>query len=97
MPSFKNSKLLTRGKLITKPAYQTVMKEITRALVSGLRSFILTGDAGILMGLPARYLIVSCERLQNFDDNRFWIEHITVEALEVPNGEEGFDLTLILQ
>lgn len=94
IPSFKNSKLLTRGKLITKPEYQKVMKDIIRAFESGLRSAILTGDSATLTEDALRRWTVSVAQLKHFDDNRFWVSEITVDCMDVPKGEEGCDLTL---
>jgi len=94
LPSFKNSKLLTRGKLITKPEYQKVMKEIIRAFESGLRSATQTSaDATWMVDSPAPW-IVSLRHLRSFDDNRFWINSISVDCIEVEKSEEGCDLNL---
>jgi len=91
LPSFKNSKLLTRGKIITKPEYQKVMKEIIRAFASGLRSAIqTTGDA-----IPMEHSVLCLIAwLKQFDDSRQWINSITVDCIEVEKGQEGCDLNL---
>jgi hypothetical protein len=94
LPSFKNSKLLTRGKLITKPEYQRVMQQIIRAFESGLRSATQTNaDATWMVDSPAPWIVL-LRHLRGFDDNRFWVSSITVDCLDVPKGEEGCDLTL---
>ena len=94
IPSFKNSKLLTRGKLITKPEYQKVMEAITRAFESQLRSAIQTSeDATWMVDSPAPW-IVCVRHLQGFDDNRFWLPEITIKSEEVEKGEEGCTVTL---
>lgn len=92
-PSFKNSKLLTRGKLITKPEYQRIMQEITHAFESGLRSATLIAD---IETWTEGCHVVSTVWLQRFDDSRQWLPSLSVTGLEVEKGQEGCDLTLEL-
>lgn len=47
VPAKKNSKLLTHGKLVTKPEYQKWMKKCLDAFVFQLISIIPTGDAAM--------------------------------------------------
>jgi len=94
LPSFKNSKLLTRGRSITKPEYQKVMADIIRSFESDLRSATQTSaDATWMVDSPAPWIVL-LRHLKGFDDSRQWISKIEVDFMEVEKGQEGCDLTL---
>jgi hypothetical protein len=86
VPSFKNNKMLTRGKLITNPKAQSWMDRATRSFESQLLSAIRTTGAGMPMGLPQHFWTALSEL---FDDSVQWIPEICVRAEKCAKGEEG--------
>ena len=86
IPSKKNNKFLTRGRLITKPEYQKVIKKITDGFVSELLSGSAIIVGATLMEDYPPFLTVS---LLPEDDCWTWIPEITVKGLPCPKGMEG--------
>lgn len=86
VPNFKNQKMLTRGRLITKPERQKWMERCVQSFVSQLRSYAVTEGKGIWTGRWSPSLIVSS---LPEDDCRQCIPQITLQAVEVAKGEEG--------
>jgi hypothetical protein len=86
IPSFKNSKMLTRGKLITNPKMQRQMEEIIRSLGSQLLSCARTLEGETLTGPQAQSLIAS---LLPEDDSRQWIPELVINSRDCDKGNEG--------
>lgn len=86
VPSFKNSKLIARGRLITKPERQVWMEKATQSFVSQLISLSQTIGDGTWTDQQRRSWILS--HLPE-DDSRQWIKEIHIECTEVYKGCEG--------
>ena len=91
VPSFKNSKMLTRGRLITDPRKREVMDKITDAFESQLRSALATTGEGTRTGRLVRSLTVCATE---FDDSVQWIPEIHVYVERVAKGHEGAVITI---
>lgn len=91
VPSFKNNKMLARGKLITHPKKQQWMEQAIHDLESQLRSLCQTSDGATSMGLVARSLIAWSQR---FDDSVQWVDQLHILAVELPKGEEGANIDI---
>jgi hypothetical protein len=91
VPAFKNSKLLTRGKIITKPEYKQWMERCVQAFAFQLFSAIRACDAGTSTEQPALCLIVS---LLPEDDCWTILPELHVRAERCPKGEEGATITI---
>lgn len=89
IPSFKNSKVLARGRMFTKPAYQKTMERITRSFEFQLKSALQTTGTGTPMEPYQPCSIVSLGQLVPLDDSRQWIPEIHVKAVKVSKGQEG--------
>lgn len=90
--SFKNSKMLTHGRLITAPKKQAAMDSYIRAIESALSSMFQTSDTGMATGCSLASWIQSCVPL---DDSRHWMpESDGWRFVEVPKGEEGADIII---
>lgn len=90
VPAKKNSKLICRGMLITKPEYQKWMKACLDSFISQLSSATPTaaGATSTVASQPSwTYLLPP-------DDNWQVIPHITVKGVLVAKGEEGADIEL---
>ncbi len=91
VPSFKNSRLIARGRLITKPEYRKWMDRATRSFEFQLSSASLTiADATRTAPSPPS----SIAWWTRFDDSRQWIREIHVQVEIVPKGAEGAILLL---
>lgn len=77
VPSKKNSKMLTRGHLITKPEYQKWMEKCIQGFVSQLSSGTATIEEGMQTGALPQSLIAS---LMPEDDSWQWIPEIRILA-----------------
>lgn len=79
VPSKKNSKMITRGRLITKPEFQKRIQEITQDLKSQLTSLMATIDAGTITTEQQHCLTALLTHSMDFDDSWQWIpeEHYT--------------------
>ena len=91
VPGIKNSKLLCRGRLVTKPEYQKWMKRAIQAIESQLLSGTPTSDAATWTTQQRLSWIVSN---MPWDDSWTWIPEITVRATKVPRGQEGATITI---
>ncbi len=91
VPSFKNGKLLTRGRLITHPAKQKWMKKAARSIESQLRSALQITETGTLTEPTQRSLILTSLLLE---DSLAWIGAPCGRWLKVKKGEEGADITI---
>lgn len=86
VPSFKNSKMLTRGKLITDPKKQQFMDRVIRSFASQLFSLSQTIGPGTPTGHSPRCLIASS---LPEDDSVKFISEETVSVQFVEKGMEG--------
>lgn len=91
VPSFKNNKMLTRGKLITDPVKQKWMQRAIGDLESQLLAAYSMAVAETSTGCVALYLTAWSKR---FDDSIHWIPEISVKATKCENGEEGADILI---
>lgn len=93
MPSFKNSKMLTRGHLITDPARQRWMDRAIQAIESQLRSAFLTNGGETPME-PCLHSLIAWSK--QFDDSVHWLPDIRIKAVTVPKGDEGATMEIEL-
>ncbi len=93
VPSFKNNKMLARGKLITDPKKQKWMDQVTRSLESQLLSAIRMSVAGMETALPLPFWTALSEQ---FDDSVQWIPEIYVKAERCEKGDEGATICIEL-
>lgn len=96
IPSFKNNKMLTRGKLITDPKKQKKMDAITQDLRFQLISLFRTSGDVTQMALSQPCLTALSRHCEKFDDSVQWIPKITIQVKKVRKGFEGADITLTL-
>ena len=90
VPAFKNSKLLARGRLLTKPAYKEWMLDCGISFESQLRSAIPTEGDETWTARFQRFLTASLPP----DDNWQCIPEIHVKAELCAKGEEGATITI---
>jgi len=86
VPSFKNNKMLVRGRLITDPKKQKWMQRCIQSFESQLFLLTRTTAAGTLTDNSLRSLIASSLPL---DDSHQWIPEIKIEAVQLEMGHEG--------
>ena len=91
VPSMKNSKMLTRGKLITKPEYQKWMERCIQSFESELR-YLCRTKRDVTETEPPQ--LCSIASLNQFDDSVHWIPEIDIRVQTVPKGEDGAIITL---
>lgn len=91
VPSFKNGKMIARGKLITMPARQKWMDRAIQSIEFQLRSAIQINTGEIQTEQQLRSLIASSVPL---DDSRQWIAEIHVKWIDVAKGKEGAFITI---
>ena len=91
VPSFKNTKMIARGRLITDPKKQKKMDAITASIESQLRSIIHQQGKATLTGPLPLSLIAS---LMPLDDSRQWIVNLSVQWQPTDKGHEGADVTI---
>lgn len=91
MPSFKNRKMLTRGRLITSPKNQKWMEECIQSFVSQFDFYFPIIDDVMQMGPSRQFLIASSLPL---DDSRQWIPELHVICEEIEKGSEGAVITI---
>jgi len=91
VPSFKNSKMIARGRLITDPKKQRWMAVAAVVLESRLRSFFRIRGTEIQTEPQALSWIASWIPL---DDSVEWIGELCVNWRRVKKGEEGFEMTI---
>lgn len=92
VPSFKNSKMIARGRLITDPKKQKWMEACIRSFESQLFCIAQIGGGGTLTAPPAPSLIASSLPQ---DDSRQWIPRLEIADREVEKGLEG--ATIIIE
>jgi len=90
-PSFKNGKMLARGRLITAPKKQKWMEQAARSIESQLRSALQTTETGTQTGPLAPSLILTSLPL---DDSLTWIGVPCGSWRRVKKGEEGADILI---
>lgn len=86
VPSFKNKKMLTRGRLITNPENQKWMSACEAAFVSQLLSEYQTKETGMPMVRSLRSWIACVMPL---NDSVRSVRKVTIEVEDVAPGEEG--------
>jgi hypothetical protein len=91
VPSFKNGKMMARGRLITHPEKQKWMEQAARIIESQLRSALLTDGTGTLTEPQAHSLILTSLPL---DDSLVWIGFPCGDWQRVSKGDEGADITI---
>jgi hypothetical protein len=89
--SFKNSKMIARGRLITNPKKQKQMEKIIQCIESQLNSIFRITEDEILTGWHPRFAIATSLPL---DDSRQWISKLEIYCDEVPVGKEGATITI---
>lgn len=92
VPSFKNNKMLTRGRLITDPQNQKWIERCIRDLESQLR-FMYRTKRDVTETEPPRLCLTHWSN--QFDDSVQWIPQISINTFRVPKGSEG--ATVILE
>ena len=91
VPSFKNSKMIARGRLITDPRKQRWMDQASALFESQLRSFIRAKGIPTLTGEP---LLASIASSVPLDDSRAWIAELSVNWRHVSKGQEGAEILI---
>ena len=86
VPSFKNNKMLTRGRLITNPKRQKWMDQCIQLIESQLNFRIPINEDGTLMGQQVLSWIACNVPL---DDSRQWIPELHISSRSCDKGEEG--------
>lgn len=90
VPSFKNSKMWTGKKLITKPERQKWMEAAIRVIASQFRSASRTtgGETSTGQSQPSStaWLLL--------DDSWQWMPELIIKAVKVPPGDEGADIRI---
>ena len=90
-PSFKNSKMLSRGKLITDPEKQKWMERAIRAIESQLISLSQTIGGETLTELQQRSLIAS---FMPEDDSWQLVPEIKIVGHKTDKDSEGATITI---
>lgn len=91
VPSFKNSKMIARGRLITDPKKQAWMEKCIQSFVSQLRSEFQTRGIATTTGpIPLSKIAL----LLPLDDSRKWIPRHCVSSRQVSKGSEGAELVI---
>jgi len=91
VPSFKNSKMIARGRLITDPKKQQWMERCTKAIEYQLRCWLLTIGTETAMECIPQSKIAS---LLPLDDSLKWIGLHSVSWRKVKKGDEGFEIVI---
>lgn len=90
VPSFKNSKMLTRGRLITDPKKQKWMNACIDSFESQLMSLCQTREGGTSTDALQRFLTASLPQ----DDAWLFVPELQVNAVLVEPGDEGAIITI---
>lgn len=93
---FKNSKMLSRGKLFTKPEYKKWMDQCVDLFESQLRSALATTDAATSTIASDRSTTLSPRQLRGWDDCWQIVRELYVTAERCEKGEEGATITIEL-
>ena len=91
VPSFKNGKMLARGRLITHPKKQKWMEEAAASIASQLRSLCPTSGSGTQTGQSLPSWIHTSLPL---DDSLTWVGVTCGSWRRVRQGEEGAIITI---
>ncbi len=91
VPSFKNSKLLTRGKLVTSPRNQKWMKECIKSFESQLLCSFRTIESETVTAQNLRSWIASC--VPENDSCRY-LTACSWNFIEVSKGQEGANVDI---
>lgn len=93
VPAYKNSKLLTHGRIITKPEYKKWMERCVRSFEYQLTCSILTGDGVTEMVPQLRSRIAS-----SLPEDDCWtvMEWGHIRGHLVAKGHEGANVTIDL-
>ncbi len=97
VPSFKNNKMIVKGRggrkamLITDPKKQQWMGRCITAIESRLRSLFQTTSTATETACSLQSKIASSLPL---DDSLKWIGSHSVDWRKVPKGQEGFEMTI---
>ena len=89
--SFKNSKMICRGRLMTNPKKQKQMEAYTRSIESQLRSAYQTTAAETQ---TVRSLASWIRSSVPLDDSIQWMPEIGVLVRRVAKGDEGADIEI---
>lgn len=89
-PSFKNSKMIARGKLITNPKYQKIMAKIIADFESQLWSAYQTIGDGTWTESQRRSWIATLPP----DDAWQFVSELNVKGVRAPKGQEGADIVV---
>lgn len=93
VPSFKNSKMLCRGNLITDPKKRAWMDAATDSLESQLRCVSrIIGDG--MQTAHCLQSLIACAT--QFDDSVQWVPELHVRAVKCAKGDEGADIVVTL-
>jgi hypothetical protein len=89
--SFKNSKMICRGKLMTSPTKQKQMNAYIRDIESQLRSLFRTTADGMPTGRSLASWTASSVPL---DDSVEWIVEETIRVHRCSKGQEGANIEI---
>ena len=92
VPSFKNTKMITRGRLITNPRKQKWMDAASEHLACQLRSYFQAQGIPTLTG---EHLLSAIASLMPLDDSRTWIANLSVSWRRVSKGQEGAEIEIV--
>lgn len=91
--SFKNSKMITRGRLITAPRKQKQMEAITKLLKSQLLSLLATTETEMV---TERIQLSKIALSVPLDDALAWVPEHCVKLRRVSRGQEGAEIVIEL-
>lgn len=91
VPSFKNNKMLARGRIITDPKKQKWMSKCEASLESQLRSIYQTTELAMPMARSLRSWI-ACVTPRS--DSVRHIPILSVTVVKVKKGEEGCEIVI---
>ena len=91
IPSKKNNKFLTRGRLITNPKNQVWIEKCAQLMQSQLMSLSATTEGGTSTTQQQLYSILSC-----LPDNDCFpsVKKLVIEGIKVQKGMEGAIITI---
>jgi hypothetical protein len=90
-PSFKNNKMIARGRLITNPKRQKWMEHCIQLIESQLLFAMQTGASETLTAQRVRSWIASN---MPASDSRQWVPELHVTSVDCAKGEEGATITI---
>jgi len=91
VPSFKNNKMIARGRLITNPKRQKWMEHCIQLIESQLNYAMQTSAGETLTGQQALCWIAQSLPC---DDSRSFIPELHITAVDCTKGEEGATITI---